>query len=165
MKTPTIFLFAILFVLASFSPPAKGYTYSSVKGKLSATFPGIYLSEETAGESYVTTQATATVDEQSYMVSFTIHETDLSQQDGLEEISAEAFANAIGGEIQAKDVYKSKGSKDGLIVKMYNPENDAFVHYIVLFNDNIQYQFASYAVGDAWSEKKAKAFFKTIKLQ
>ena len=164
MKTQALLLFAILFVLSSFSPPAKGYTFESNKGKITATFPSEYTSSVTDGESYSTTQVTCILDDQSYMISFTIHETDLSLEEGLEDISLNAFANAIGGDILSKETWTAKGL-EGVKARMYSEESSAYVDYIVVFKGDVQYQFACYALNEFWNEKKAKAFFKTIKIQ
>lgn len=164
MKSHTILLFSILFLLSSFSPPAKGFSYTSADGKVSASFPSEYTEKVTDGETYTTTQITSTVEGQSYMVSFTIHETDLSEEEGLEDISLNAFANAIAGDIQTKETWTYKGL-EGVKARMYSEESTAYVDYIVIFKGDIQYQFACYALSESWTEKKATAFFKTIKIQ
>jgi hypothetical protein len=164
MKKSALHLFALLFVLSSFSPPAKGVSYVGNQGKITATFPSEYTNSARDGEAYTTTQATCTMDEQSYMISYTVHESDLSQTENLEDVSLNAFANAIGANIQSKETWKSKGL-EGVKARMHSDESDAYIDYIVVFAGKVQYQFACYALGESWNEKKAKAFFKTIKVQ
>ena len=164
MKTPAILLIVIIFVLSSFSPPAKSYTYESDKGKISAAFPSEFESSVADGESYSTIQVTCTLDEQSYLLSYTIYETAVSKEEGLEGVVLTAFANAIGGDILSKEKWTTKGL-EGVKARMYSEESTAYVDYIVVFKGDIQYQFACYALENAWNEKKAKAFFKTIQIQ
>lgn len=165
MRILSVLLVALFLILSGFSPPAKGNSYKSALGKISATFPSEYSVSNSEGTTYKTTQITSTLDEQNYMVSFTIHETELSKEMSLEQISLDAFANAIGANITSQEKWTSKKGLEGIHAEMRSEESAAVINYTIVFNEDIQYQFAVYAVDNAYDEKKAKAFLKTVKLQ
>lgn len=152
----------VLFLLASaFVPAKKGSLYTSPDAAFSVVFPASFTVDKTQGESYVTTKIMGEAEGINYMASSTIHETDLSTTDNLEQVSLEAFAERLSGNVLSTSSYKFKNIV-GLKANIISEANNMEMEYIVVIDGNIQYQFIVFTNISEYNAKAAKSFFKSI---
>lgn len=152
----------ILFLIASaFAPGKKGSLYTSPDAAYSVVFPGTFTVDKSEGDSYVTTKVMGDADGVNYMTSSTIHETDLSSADNLEQVSLDAFTNKIAGNVIATSTWKNKNLV-GLKATIISEENNMEMEYIIAIDGNIQYQFIVFTNLGEYNTKAAKTFFKSI---
>lgn len=164
MKNPIlkITFFASLFLLASFAPPTK-VKYATKEGKFSITFPTTYESQDMSTDSYVSIQTQANLDEQLFFVTYNIHNSELTDHEGLAQTSLESFSGAMNGTITSQNdwmVKKNRGVKARIDIEGLGLVAD----YGVVLVGQIQYQVAVVSATDKWNQARSDAFFKTFKL-
>lgn len=162
-----LFISAFLFISTqSFAQKAekvKWYDYSSIEAKCSAKIPGKPDITEEEKENRKETKVLSMVNEQTHMVSFAIHNLDVSAE-GIEKISMDSFVETLGGEVEESDEWKV-GKHRGLLARIKMPEQDAICEYRVLTVGKIQYQVIVVSPKEAEDAKMAKKFFKSFKVK
>lgn len=154
----------VLFVgITSVAPPKKA-KYTSAEAKLSVTFPAEFTVTESDDEDYRTVKVQGESDGAVYFVNYTVHNSKLSDYDGLMDVSIEAFAGGVGGEVTEQSDWKV-GKKTGKKVLINVPEAGLKGDYRVIFVGQIQFQITSVAPVDSWNQKAVDDFMKSFKLK
>ena len=156
-------LLCVVFLTSAVVPPAKGYKYSSKEGKMTVSFPSEYEVTTTDAESAVTVKVSAVEGERTYFASYTLHDTPLSDREGLAQVSLDSFNETLKGTIINQSTWSLKGQK-GLYAKITIPDLDAKIDYHVILVGQIQYQLVVLATQPQWDQKKADAFVKSFKM-
>lgn len=165
MKNPIvkISMFAFLFLLASFAPPAK-IKYVTTEGKLMITFPASYDSQDMSTDDYTSIQTKAELEEQLFFVTYNIHQSELTDHEALAETSLNSFAEAMGGTITTQNTWQVKKNK-GLKARIDIESLDLIADYGVVLVGQIQYQVAVVSGTAQWNQARSDAFFKSFKLK
>ena len=161
LKTATIIvsiLFAALMAQAQQKPK-----YTSEEGKFSIKFPGEYAVEIDDNEKAKTVKPMCTLNGQTYLASYTLHQTEMIDHDEMEEISVDSFGEAIQAELLSKSVWQVD-EQSGIIAFFKIADADIKVEYRVMLVEQLQYQVIVLAANSDYDEGLAAKFFKSFKL-
>lgn len=141
-------------------PPAAKYV--TEKGKASIKFPAEYSVEEDNSDLTSTTKVMASLDDNIFMFSFSIHETTLSDHYMLAQTSLTSFNDEVGGRIISETDYVYDDYK-GRSAEIELEEQNVTLYYRVILVGQIQYQMVVVAQSGNIVKKKDK-FFNSFKL-
>lgn len=156
-------LLVLLIGITSLAPSAK-VKYSSSEGKLSAIFPGEFSTSEDVQDTYKSVKTQAMADDMVYFVAYTIHDIEMTDVDELTQVSVEAFAEGLEGEVTSQTAWKVNKS-NGLQAQIEVKGSSLKGEYRVVIIGQIQYQITAIAPVDSWDAKKASKFFKSFKVK
>jgi len=159
----TIILILSFSAFTSSVQAQKRYQFTTDEGNFKIKFPVEFTTERTEKESATTTKTSCTVDDQTFMASYTLHETELIDHIEMAEVSAESFGESINGTLQSKTDW-TVNNHTGLIAIFDLPEVEAKVEYRVVLVEQIQYQVIVLAKNINYNEEMAADFFKSFKL-
>ncbi len=163
-KVSALLFICLALPLAAFNPASKGIHYNSSEARFSISFPADYTVDSDNSADIKTVKVMSTYNDQTFLVSYTIHTADVSDTEYLCEVSLNSFRESIAAEISEDLEWKLKKNK-GLKAIMNIEEMDAQVEYYVIFSGQIQYQLAVVASYSLWDQKSADAFIKSFKLE
>ena len=143
---------------------AQKYPLKSAEGKMSVVFPGAFETEKTENDEIKIIKMSATVGEQTFFASYSVHSLALTDRESLAKISLESFIETTGGTLTSNKSWKLKGEK-GIIAEIELAEQAARLIYQVILIGSIQYQIVVVAPNEAWNQKSANRFVKSFKVQ
>lgn len=157
------FLVLFVFVLASFAPSTE-FTYTSIDGKFSITFPAAHESVSKKTENLTTVKTQATFEDQLYLVSYTIHKVKMMDRESLAASSLESFNEAVGGTITKQAKWAIKKHK-GLQADIQIPAKNLIAEYRVILIGQIQYQITVFSESTNWNQLNADKFIESFKVE
>lgn len=142
----------------------KWYSYSTEVGKVKAKFPGNPTLENQDTDIGKKHTATSRFGDNTYMISYVIHSTQLADQEKLAEASLNAFRDKVKGQILNQSAWNLKAGK-GTRATISMPDKDAKVEYRVVLIGQLQYQVIVVAPTNKYDAKVAEKFFKKVKIK
>lgn len=156
-------LFLLFIGITSLAPSTK-VKYSSSEGKLSAVFPGEISTSEDVQDTYKSVKTQAMVDDMVYFVAYTIHDMEMTNVDELTQVSVDAFAEGLEGEVTSQTAWKVNKS-NGLQAQIEVKGSSLKGEYRAVIIGQIQYQITAIAPTDSWDPERANKFFKSFKVK
>ncbi|MDG1333200.1 MAG: hypothetical protein P8P74_12775 [Crocinitomicaceae bacterium] len=154
----------ILLIGVTSLAPSQKHKYKSKEAKLSVTFPAEFETSTETKSNYTSVKTQAIVDEMIFLLIHSEHESDVSDHEGLAEISLNAFMDGIGTTPTEKSKWLVK-KNSGLKATFDVEDKDLVGDYRVILVGQIQYQITAVAPKSAWDEEKAMKFFKSFKVK
>lgn len=154
----------VLFIgLTSLAPSAK-FKYTSSEGKASIVFPYEITTSEKSGDSYRSVSTQAMNNELLFYFTYTIHESELSENEALAQVSLDSFIEGLNGKVSKQSVWTVRKQK-GLQAKLSVDANGLIGEYRVVLIGQIQYQIAVVGKFEGWNQKEADSFFNSFKVK
>lgn len=140
----------------------KWVKYSTKEGKAKIKFPASYEVSEEVKEAAKTVKIQTKLGENLFFMAYTLHSTQLTEQDNLAEVSLESFAETVKGKIIQQEELIVK-SNNGIKAKIVMEEADADVYYWAIIIGQIQYQLIVLDVSKTIDTERDQ-FFKSFKI-
>lgn len=155
----SLFILSILSInLNAQSEKLSVYTFS--KGRISIKLPGKATETVTAKDSYTIYQQMTTVNDNVYMLSYTLHQSNLSDPDHLTDVGAESFVEVFEGKLKNQKSTKKDGIK---VIDCLIEKDGVHVLYKTFIKGQIQYQIV-YISANEKALSKGKKYMKSYKL-
>lgn len=159
----SIFLFMGIASVA-FSQNANWTKYESEEGKVEISFPASFTEETTEKENAIINKVSCNFNNNVFFFSYTIHSIQLANPYELAEVSLESFVNGVNGKIINQEIYEINNKK-GIRSLIEIEDKSTIMEYIVIINNQIQYQVVALTSIEKADLKMAKKFFKSFKIE
>lgn len=157
------FLLVLLVGVTSLAPAPK-YKYSSEEAKLKVTFPAEFKTTEKIKDSYRSKSTQAVYEDMVLFVSYTMHDSEMTDKKELTQVSLDAFTEGLDAEITEQSDWNVK-KHEGVKAKLEVSSNGLMGEYRVVIIGQIQYQITAVSAKDTWNDKVAQKFFKSFKVK
>ena len=153
----------LLFIGITSLAPSTQFKYSSSEGKLSIVFPDKFTTEENVGDQYKTIKTQALYNDILFFVAYTVHTTELTDNEGLTKVSLDSFIGGLEANVTKESMWKVRKNK-GLQASFNIVSQGLKGEYRIVLIGQIQYQIAVVGAEDAWSQTLADSFIKSCKI-